>query len=72
MVEEEVILFIRVELDEAVGRGRNKKVPGPDGVGPEVIRAICNAFPDLVLHLMNRLLIVEDMLIHKKRRSWSH
>lgn len=54
---EETPLFSLEELTKASRRIKNKKAPGPDGVPPEVIKAVVNEYPQKILDILNRSLI---------------
>lgn len=52
----EVPLFSMLEFEEARSKIRKNKAPGPDGICPEAAKEICDAFPELVLGLMNGIM----------------
>lgn len=49
--------FSSEELWNAVGRLKTGKAPGPDGVAPEVTRAVCLKFPETCLTVFNGCLL---------------
>lgn len=49
-------LFSMTEFGEARGKIKKNKAPGPDGICSEVAREICEAFPEVVLGLINEIL----------------
>lgn len=54
---DEVALFTEEELSQAVGRLTARKAPGPDGIPNEVIRAVGETHPRVLLDMYNSCLL---------------
>lgn len=54
---DEVTMFTEEELSQAVGRLAARKAPGPDGIPNEVIRAVGETHPRVLLDMYNSCLL---------------
>lgn len=55
--EPQLTPFTQREMERAAGRLKIKRAPGPDGILPEVVKAIVNVKGGLVLNLVNDILM---------------
>lgn len=64
---DEVPLFTVEELRSAAGSLQSKKAPGPDGIPPEVMKAVARSCPQLLLNMYNCCL--KEGKFHKSWKS---